>query len=92
MATDGIHQLIEDRFDSEDFFLTNAQQVVVVGRSGDDRPGSVIDVSSFVDNDWRVARTSDDRSFVAGQSCSRDLRSTGHAQQFHTTVLEDFIS
>ena len=77
MAADRVEQVVKDRLDSEDFLLADAQQVVVVSGSNNDRASGVVDVSGLVNNDRRVARAGDDRSFVAGQGSSRDGRTTG---------------
>ena len=53
------------RLDDEDFFLGDAQQVVVVGRAGDDGPGGAVEVGRFVDDDRRIARPGDDGPLAA---------------------------
>ncbi len=57
-----LQQFIEDAGDGEDFLLADAQQVVVVGAAGDDRPGGVVQVGGFIDDDRRIARPGDDGS------------------------------
>ena len=89
VAADGIHQRIEDAVDGEDFLLTDAEQVVVVGCPFDDRSGRVFDVGCFVHHDRRITGTGDDGPLVAGQSSPGDSGAAGDNQQTDPAVPED---
>ena len=52
---------VEHLADDEDFFLGDAEQIVVVGGPLDDRPGGAVQVGRFVDDDRRIARPGHDR-------------------------------
>ena len=89
VARHGVHHLVEDRGDDEDFLLADAQQVVVVGRAGDDRAGGVVEVGGLIDDDRRIARPGDDGALRAAQGGPADGGAAGDAQQRDVAVIED---
>ena len=55
---------VEDRGHDKDLLLGDAQQVVVVGGSGNDRASGAIQIGRLVDDDRRITGTGDDGTFA----------------------------
>ena len=89
MTTHRVHQRIKNLFYSKDFFFTDAQEVVVIGRPLDDRRGGVFEAGCFIDNHRRITWSGDDRLLAALHRSPGYGRSTSHAQQSNTTMSED---
>ena len=84
-----VHELIEDRLDGEDFLLTDAEEVVVVGGTLHDRGGCVFQARRFVNDHGRVARSGDDGLLAALHRGASDCGSARHTQQFDLAMTED---
>ena len=87
----GIHHPIEYLVDDEHFLLGDAQQVVVVRCTLDDRTCGTVKIRCLVDHHRRIARSGHDRSFATVQGGAGDTGTAGHTDQLHVAMLENDV-
>ena len=85
------HHLIENRIDDEDFFLGDAQEIVIKRSTFDDAASCSLQVGSFVDDNGRISWSGNNRSLARFQSCSGNGRAACDADQFHVTMVENHV-
>ena len=83
------HHPVEHAGHHEHLLLADAEEIVVVGRARDDRPGGVVEVGRIVDDDRRIAGAGHDRPLGRLQSRPGHGGAAGHADQLHAAVIEE---
>ena len=85
-----LHHPVEHTRHDEHLLLGDAEEIVVVGGAGDDRPRGPVEVGRLVDDDRRIAGAGDDRPLARFERGLRHGRAAGDADQLHAAVLEEF--
>ena len=90
-TTHGRHQWFKDALDGEDLLLRDTEEIVVIGRAGDDRSGCLLQIGRLIHNDGRITRTGNDRTLSTTESGPRDRWPSGDDDQLDIGVIEEFL-
>ncbi len=86
-----LEKFVEDAIDAEDLLFADAQKVVVVGGSFDDRRRGVLQAGGFIDHDRRISRPGDDRPLARFHGRPRHRRAAGNDQQRDAAMVEQLL-
>ncbi len=84
----GRHHGVEYGIDDKDFFLRDAQQIVIEGGAIDDAAGGSIEVGRLIDDHGRIPRSRHNGSLAAVERGTRDGGAAGDADERDFTMLE----